>query len=104
MINGVTQLLMMKADVLGYFDKIKVCVGYKLISGEVIDQLSFEMMHQEVEPVYKEFDSWNIFDTIPASMDELPYELKKYVRYIEQEVGVPITVVSVGPDRTETVT
>lgn len=103
MINGVTQLLMMKADVLGYFDEIRACVGYKLPNGEVTEQLSFEMMHQEVEPVYKVFESWGVFDNIPASLDELPYQLKKYIRFIEEEVGVPVTLVSIGPDRTETV-
>jgi adenylosuccinate synthase len=103
MINGVTQLFMMKADILGYFDEIKICTSYKMSDGEETEQLSFEMMSQDVEPVYKSFESWNTFDSIPATLDELPYQLKKYIRYIEQEVGVPITVVSIGPDRTETV-
>ena len=76
---------------------------YKMSDGEETEQLSFEMMSQDVEPVYKSFESWNTFDSIPATLDELPYQLKKYIRYIEQEVGVPITVVSIGPDRTETV-
>ena len=61
------------------------------------------MMSEDVEPIYKTFESWDIFDTVPDSLDELPYQLKKYIRFIEEEVGVPITVVSVGPDRTETV-
>jgi len=103
MINGVTQLFMMKADILGYFDEIKICTHYKMSDGEETEQLSFEMMSQDVEPVYKSFESWNTFDSIPATLDELPYQLKKYIRYIEQEVGVPIAVVSIGPDRTETV-
>jgi len=103
MINGVTQLFMMKADILGFFDEIKVCTEYKLANGEVTDQLSYEMLSQEVEPIYKSFESWSEFSKVPGSLDELPYQLKKYIRYIEQEVGVPITVVSMGPDRTETV-
>ncbi len=103
MINGVTQLFMMKADILGYFDEIKVCTEYKLANGEITDKLSFEMQSQEVEPIYKSFESWEVFDNVPGTMDELPYQLKKYIRFIEQEVGVPITLVSVGPDRTETV-
>lgn len=103
MINGVTQLYMMKADVLGYFDEIKVCTTYKLPDGSETDQLSFEMHSSEVEPVYKTFECWSLFEKVPASLDELPFQLKKYIRFIEQEVGVPITVVSLGPDRTETV-
>jgi adenylosuccinate synthase len=103
MINGVTQLYMMKADILGYFDEIKICTHYKLSDGKETEHLTFEMMSQEVEPIYKSFDSWDTFDNVPASLDELPYQLKKYIRFIEQEVGVPITLVSVGPDRSETV-
>lgn len=103
MINGVTQLYMMKADVLGYFDEIKVCTHYKLPDGTETDQLSFEMHSLDVEPVYKTFESWSLFDKIPGGLDELPYQLRKYIRFIEQEVGVPITLVSLGPDRTETV-
>jgi adenylosuccinate synthase len=104
MINGVTQLFMMKADILAYFDEIKICTSYKLASGEETEQLSFEMMSQDVEPIYKTFESWDTFDDVPTSLDELPFQLKKYIRFIEEEVGVPITVVSMGPDRTETVT
>ncbi len=103
MINGVTQLFMMKADILGHFDEIKICTSYRLENGEETEQLSFEMMSQDVEPIYKTFESWDTFDSVPASLDELPFQLKKYIRYIEEEVGVPITVVSMGPDRTETV-
>ena len=94
---------MMKADILGYFDEIMVCTSYKLANGEETDQLSFEMMSQDVEPVYKSFESWDTFDAVPASLDDLPYQLKKYIRFIEEEVGVSITLVSMGPDRTETV-
>lgn len=103
MINGVTQLFMMKADVLSYFEEVQVCTGYKLANGTITEELSFEMMSQEVEPVYKAFDGWGVFDEIPDSLDELPYQLNKYIRYIEKEVGVPIALVSIGPDRKETV-
>lgn len=103
MINGVTQLFMMKADILGYFDEIKICTAYRLENGKETEQLSFEMMSQDVEPIYKTFESWDIFDAVPAALDELPYQLKKYIRFIEEAVDVPITVVSMGPDRTETV-
>ena len=103
MINGVTQLFMMKADVLSHFDEIMVCTGYRLADGEITDQLSFAMINQEVEPVYKSFKGWGIFDSVPGSLDELPFELNKYIRFIEQETGVPVKLVSVGPDRTETI-
>jgi adenylosuccinate synthase len=103
MINGVTQLYMMKADVLSFFDEVKVCTGYRLPDGSETDELSFEVDSMIVEPIYKSFESWKVFDTIPGSLDELPYQLMKYIKYIEQEVGVPITLVSIGPDRTETV-
>ena len=103
MINGVTQLFMMKADVLSHFDEIMVCTGYRLADGEITDQLSFAMINQEVEPVYKSFKGWGIFDSVPGSLDELPFELNKYIRFIEQETGVPVRLVSVGPDRTETI-
>ncbi len=103
MINGVTQLFMMKADVLGHFDEIKVCTAYKLASGEITDKLSFEMMNEEVEPVYKSFKGWGVFADVPGSLDELPFELNNYIRYIEQETGVPVKLVSIGPDRTETI-
>lgn len=103
MINGVTQLFMMKADILGYFDEIKVCTEYRLANGEITERLSYEMQSQDVQPVYKTFESWSVFDSIPSTLDELPYQLKKYIRFIEESVGVPITLVSIGPDRTETV-
>ena len=103
MINGVTQLYMMKADVLSFFDEVKVCTGYRLPDGSETDELSFEVDSMIVEPIYKSFESWKVFDSIPGSLDELPYQLMKYIKYIEQEVGVPITLVSIGPDRTETV-
>jgi adenylosuccinate synthase len=103
MINGVTQLFMMKADVLSYFDEIKICTKYKLEDGSETEELSFEMLSSSATPVYKTFESWKIFDTVPGALDELPFQLKKYIRFIELEVGVPITLVSLGPDRTETV-
>ena len=101
MINGVTELSMMKADVLSIFDTIKVCTHYK-INGEIVDYLPFDIDGVEITPVYKELTGWNCDLTGLHSYDESPQALKEYVTYLEKELEVPITVVSVGPDRKQT--
>ncbi len=101
MINGVTELSMMKADVLSSFDKIKVCTHYK-INGEVIDYLPFDINDVEIEPIYEDLQGWNCDLTKLQSFVEAPQALKDYVTYLEKALEVPITVVSVGPDRTQT--
>ena len=101
MINGVSELSMMKADVLSNFDKIKVCTHYK-INGEVIDYLPFDINDVEIEPIYEELQGWNCDLTKLQSFEESPQALKDYVSYLENALEVPITVVSVGPDRTQT--
>jgi adenylosuccinate synthase len=101
MINGVSELSMMKADVLSSFDKIKVCTHYK-INGEVIDYLPFDINDVENEPIYEELQGWNCDLTKLQSFEESPQALKDYVSYLENALEVPITVVSVGPDRTQT--
>jgi adenylosuccinate synthase len=101
MINGVSELSMMKADVLSSFDKIKVCTHYK-INGEVIDYLPFDINDVEIEPIYEELQGWNCDLTKLQSFEEAPQALKDYVIYLENALEVPITVVSVGPDRTQT--
>ena len=103
MINGVTQLFMMKADVLNIFEEIKVCTHYELPSGEKIDKLSFEITDMEVQPVYKTLKGWNCSLADVRSYDEFPAELKEYVAYLESELNVPIKLVSVGPDRVQTI-
>jgi adenylosuccinate synthase len=100
MINGVTELNMMKTDVLDSFNTIKVCTGYK-VNGELTDQMPFDLT-EEVEPVYTELKGWNTDLTKFKNGDELPVELKDYISFIEEETGVPISVVSVGPDREQT--
>lgn len=100
MINGVTELNMMKTDVLDTFETIKVCTGYK-INGQVTDQMPFDL-NEKVEPVYKELKGWNTNLTQFKNGDELPVQLKEYIQFIEEETGVPISVVSVGPDREQT--
>lgn len=100
MINGVTELNMMKTDVLDSFNTIKVCTGYK-VNDEITDQMPFDLT-EEVEPIYTELKGWNTDLTKFQNGDELPAELKAYISFIEKETGVPISVVSVGPDREQT--
>ncbi|HAN78705.1 MAG TPA: adenylosuccinate synthase [Bacteroidales bacterium] len=101
MINGVTKLIMMKADVMNNFETIKVAVGYS-INAEVTDMLPFELT-EEVVPVYKELKGWNTDITGLKSETEFPVELNEYISYIEDYLGVPIWIVSVGPDREATI-
>ncbi|HCH43213.1 MAG TPA: adenylosuccinate synthase, partial [Algoriphagus sp.] len=103
MINGVTQLFMMKADVLNIFEEIKVCTQYELPNGEKIDRLSFEITDTEVKPVYKTMKGWNCSLENVRSYEDFPQELKDYVSYLEKELNVPIKLVSVGPDRVQTI-
>jgi adenylosuccinate synthase len=101
MINGVTELSMMKADVLGPFETIKVCTHY-LIDGEKVEHFPYDVTDVEITPVYEELNAWNCDLTELASYEESPKALKDYVEYLEQKLEVPITVVSVGPDRKQT--
>ena len=103
MINGVTELSMMKADVLSCFDTIRVCTHY-LINGEKVDYFPFDINDVEVTPVYEELKGWNTDLTQLHDFSNSPKELKDYVIYLEQKLEVPITVVSVGPDRKQTLT
>ncbi len=103
MINGVTQLFMMKADVLNIFEVIEICTHYELPNGEKIDRLSFEISESDVKPVYKAMKGWNCSLDNVHSYEEFPEELKAYVNYLESELKVPIKLVSVGPDRTQTI-
>jgi adenylosuccinate synthase len=101
MINGVTQLIMTKSDVLSGFDAIKVAVAYKM-GDEVTEDFPFELP-DNLEPVYKELPGWNKDLTGVSSEDEFPQELKDYIAYLEKELEVPITIVSVGPGREQTI-
>ena len=101
MINGVTELSMMKADVLDKFETIKVCTHY-MINGERMDYFPFDINDVEVTPVYEELKAWNTDLTKLTSFADAPKELKDYVKYLEQKLEVPVTVISVGPDRTQT--
>lgn len=100
--NGATSLIMMKSDVMNDFETIKVCVGYKL-NGEEIDYFPFEADSDNIEPIYKEFPGWLCDVSKCRTYDELPKQLKEYIAFIEKTVGVPVDVISVGPDRAETI-
>lgn len=102
MINGVTKLIMMKADVLDSFSSIKVCTHYR-IDGELIDYMPFDIVSKKVEPVYTELKGWNTDLTKLNSIDDLPSNLIQYIEYLEKELNVPISMVSVGPDRNQTI-
>ncbi len=102
MINGVTELIMMKADVLDTFEKIYVCTHYNY-QGEQIDYMPYEIITNKPEPVLKEIQGWNQDLTGIRSKDEIPAALQNYIDYLEQELNVPIKYLSVGPDRTQTI-
>ncbi len=101
MMNGVNALIMMKADVLNDFDTIKVAVAYKLGEKETA-QFPYEI-NDGVEPVYKEFKGWKCDINAIRKYEDFPAEFKQYVEFIEQECGVPVKIISVGPDREETI-
>ena len=101
MMNGVSELIMMKADVLNTFPTIKVAVAYE-IGGKQVDYFPFES-GEEVTPVYKEFAGWNCDITGVRKYEDFPQQLKDYIAFIEAETGCPIKIISVGPDRKEIV-
>jgi adenylosuccinate synthase len=103
MINGVTELFMMKADVLSGFEKIKVCTQYELEDGTITDEFPYDIVDTEVKPIYEELEGWNCSLDDINSFDDMPQALKDYITYIEEKLGVPINLVSVGPDRTQTI-
>ncbi len=102
MMNGATSLIMMKADVMNDFDTIKVCVGYEM-GGKKLDYFPYEAGTEEITPVYREFKGWKTDISGVRTYDALPQELKDYVAFIEDYTGVPVGIVSVGPDRDQTV-
>lgn len=103
MLNGVTNLLMMKADVLNEFEEIKICTHYKLSSGEITDKLPYDVVEEKIEPLFKTVKGWNCSLAGISDSNKLPDELKEYISYLEAELQVPITLISVGPNRLETI-
>ena len=100
-INGVTQLMMMKADVLSELDHIKICTHYKY-HGELIDYLPFDADDANLEPIYIEIPAWKEDLTGLETIEDAPKELMDYIHYLEKQLETPIKIVSVGPDRMQT--
>ncbi|MBC7861411.1 MAG: adenylosuccinate synthase [Bacteroidia bacterium] len=100
MINGVTEMMMMKADVLNEFDEIKICTAYSY-KGKKIDHLPYTFNQEDLTPHYVSMKGWN--SEIKTDKNALPTALIAYIEFIEKECGVPISIVSVGPDRTQTI-
>ncbi len=101
MINGTTRLFMMKADILSGFSSVKVCTSYR-INGRATDQVPFDN-NSVIEPVYTELPGWNEDITGIRKYDNLPRNLRSYIEFIEKNTGIPVTIVSVGPDRNSTI-
>ncbi len=101
MLNGVTDLMMMKADVLGDFDSINVATQYK-INGMLMDEVPYDLTEGDIEPRYEKVKGWNTDLAGVTLFDKIPAELKQYVDYVEAKTGVQVSMVSIGPDRHQT--
>ncbi|TVZ25173.1 adenylosuccinate synthetase [Gillisia sp. Hel_I_86] len=101
-INGITQLIMMKGDVLSGFKTLKICTSYKY-KGEEIKHLPYNIEPENVAPVYREFKGWKEDLTKMTDASELPSAFMDYVKFLEDELKTPISVISVGPDRKQTI-
>lgn len=102
MIDGVTQLIMMKSDVLDGFDEIKACVAYE-INGEKVTDFPYTIEGVDIKPVYVTLPGWKTDMTHIKSEEEFPQAFKAYIAFLEKELATPITIVSVGPDREQTI-
>lgn len=101
MVNGVTHLIMMKSDVLDTFDSINVCTSYRLPDGSVTKNLPYSLEH--VTPIYEELPGWKTDMTAFRSEKQFPKEFSRYIEFIEKELDTPIKIVSIGPDRSQTI-
>jgi adenylosuccinate synthase len=99
MINGVTQLFMTKADVMSDFENILVCNAYRL-KDKVVSELPYDL-NGITEPIYESLPGWMQDVSVVRDKDKMPAALVAYIRYIEKETGIPVTIVSLGPDRTQ---
>lgn len=102
MINGVTKLIMMKSDVLDSFPTVKACVAYK-INGNLTTRFPYDAAHGELEPVYKEMPGWQTSLSAARKEEDLPEAFRNYMAFIEDYLRVPVEIISVGPDRTQTI-
>jgi len=103
MINGVSRLFMMKADVLSKLNTLYVCEKYQFENGSVTEELPFELNDVKIIPIMREFKSWKNLDMTASAYEALPKELQDYVSYLEQQLSVPIEIISMGPDRKSTI-
>jgi adenylosuccinate synthase len=102
MLNGVTQIVMTKADVLDAFEELSICTKYK-VDGKETDQIPFQMNNCTIEPMYEKFKGWKVDSSIKKSSAELPVEMKKYVEFINSKLPAKITWISNGPGREQLV-
>ena len=101
MINGVTGLIMMKSDVLDSFDTIKACVAYELPDGTQTNNFPYDIEH--VKPIYRELSGWKTDMTQFTSEEQFPHAFKDYIKFLETELETPIEIISIGPDRKQTI-
>jgi len=99
MINGVTQLVMMKVDVLNIFEEINICTHYQLPDGTVTEQMPYDLLDTPVTPIYKTFKGWQTDLTNIRAFEDMPGPLADYVTYLEETLGLPISFISTSPDR-----
>ena len=102
MLSGVDCLIMMKSDVLSGFEEVKVCTGYK-VNGTISTQIPYDLCNETVEPIYQSFKGWTEDLTICRKKSELPLNFKTYIDFLQTELGMPIQIISVGPDREQTI-
>ncbi|NQW43377.1 MAG: adenylosuccinate synthase [Bacteroidetes bacterium] len=102
MLSGVNYLIMMKSDVLSEFDEVKVCTGYKL-NGVFTNEVPYDLCNETVEPIYESFKGWTEDLTICRQKTELPTNFLNYILFLEKELAMPIRIISVGPDREQTI-
>lgn len=98
MLNGVTQLVMTKADVLDHFESIKACIAYR-VNGETTQEVPYQLNNKDIEPVYKTFEGWQGSCASSPSYADLPEEMKTYLHFIEDYLQAPVKYVSTGPER-----
>ena len=101
-INGITKLVMMKSDVLSGIENIKICIEYEM-DGKKIDYFPYSIEKYNVKPIYKEFKGWFEDLTKIENENEFPVNFKKYISYIEKELNIPVSIISVGPNRKQTI-
>lgn len=101
MVNGVTHLILMKSDVLDQFKVIKACVGYELKDGTQTKELPYDL--EGVKPIYQELQGWHTDLTKMTNEEEFPQQFKDYIKFLEEFLATPIKIVSIGPDRNQTI-